>query len=69
MGEDINCKLLCHGLSKDVINWDEASSQHVIQMVQHEYFVHLLEHFIVILNIKKSTVLLISKFNLKFFTD
>lgn len=48
MGEDINCKLLCHGPSI-LMTWNEAESQHVIQMVQHEYFVHLLEHFIVIL--------------------
>lgn len=41
MGEDISCRLLCHETSKEFMNWDEANSQHVIQMVQHEYFVHL----------------------------
>lgn len=47
MGEDVNCRLLCHDPSR-FMTWDEANSQHVIQMIQHEYFVHLLEHFIVI---------------------
>lgn len=41
MAEDITCRLLCHKPSK-LMTWDEANSQHVIQMVQHEYFVHLL---------------------------
>jgi len=27
------------------MTWDEANSQHVIQMIQHEYFVHLLESY------------------------
>lgn len=42
MGEDISCRLLCHKPFK-LMNWDEPNSQHVIQMIQHEYFVHLLE--------------------------
>jgi len=44
MGEDISCRLLCHKPSK-LMTWDEANSQHVIQMIQHEYFVHLLESY------------------------
>lgn len=44
MAEDITCRLLCHKPSK-LMTWDEANSQHVIQMVQHEYFVHLLEFY------------------------
>lgn len=45
MGEDVSCRLQCHE-SSNLMTWDEANSQHVIQMVQHEYFVHLLGHFI-----------------------
>lgn len=41
MGEDVSCRLQCHE-SSNLMTWDEANSQHVIQMVQHEYFVHLL---------------------------
>lgn len=47
MGEDVSCRLLCHDPSR-LMTWDEANSQHVIQMIQHEYFVHLLGRFIVI---------------------
>lgn len=44
MGEDISCRLLCHEPSK-LITWNEYSSQQVIDMIEHEYSVHLLEHF------------------------
>lgn len=46
MGEDVNCKLLCHEPSKLMMTWNEESSQRVIERIQHEYSVHLLEYFI-----------------------
>lgn len=50
MAEDITCRLLCHKPTK-LMTWDEANSQHVIQMVQHEYFVHLLVSYYVVFSI------------------
>jgi len=47
MGEDVNCRLLCHEPSKPM-TWNEESSQRVIERIQHEYSVHLLEYFIII---------------------
>ena len=40
MGENVACRLLCHG-PKDPINWGEEDSQRVIERIQHEYSVHL----------------------------
>lgn len=44
MGEDISCRLLCHDRS-NLITWNEFSSQQVIDMIEHEYSVHLLGYF------------------------
>lgn len=44
MAEDINCKLLCHDPS-NLMNWSEYNSQQVIDMIEHEYSVHLLGYY------------------------
>lgn len=41
MGDNINCKLLCHSKSQPM-NWDTQQSRKVAERIEHEYFVHLL---------------------------
>ncbi|KAL0273474.1 UNVERIFIED_CONTAM: hypothetical protein PYX00_006129 [Menopon gallinae] len=41
MGENIECKLLCHDPGNPM-NWNDERSQNVISKIKHEYFVHLL---------------------------
>lgn len=41
MGDNVNCKLLCHSKSQPM-NWDTQQSRKVSERIEHEYFVHLL---------------------------
>lgn len=40
MGEDIECKLLCHKPGKP-INWNEGESKTVASRIKHQYYAHL----------------------------
>ncbi|XP_014204071.1 transmembrane 9 superfamily member 4 [Copidosoma floridanum] len=41
MGQDVSCKLLCHGKSNPM-NWSEQDSLRFIERIKQEYTVHLL---------------------------
>ena len=40
MGENIECRLLCHSPGKPM-NWNADESMNVISKIKHQYYVHL----------------------------